>query len=63
MVVQSNQQQDIKPLQKKRPACPRCKAELEERVPRGFFAKHFLFFLPIKRYICYRCQRKRYVLY
>lgn len=47
---------------KKAPVCPRCKSELDNRVPRGFLVKKFLFFLPLKRYMCYKCQRKRYVL-
>jgi transposase-like protein len=63
MVVQINPQQGVKTAQKKKFLCPRCRAELEDRVPRGFFARHVLFFLPIKRYICYRCHRKRYVFY
>jgi len=47
---------------RKAPLCPRCKSELDTRIPRGFFVKKILFFLPIKRYMCYKCQRKRYVL-
>lgn len=54
-------QEDIKTVQKGRPLCPKCKTELDNRVPRGFFVKHILFFLPLKRYVCYKCQRKRYV--
>jgi transposase-like protein len=60
MVLSINEQE--KAEVKKAPVCPRCKAELDSRVPRGFFVKKFLFFLPLKRYICYRCQRKRYIL-
>jgi len=32
-----------------------------ERIPRGFLIKTFLFWLPVKRYKCYRCRRKRLV--
>jgi ribosomal protein L37AE/L43A len=49
--------------QRKYPLCPKCKTELDNRISRGFLVKKFLFFLPLKRYICYKCQRKRYVLY
>jgi len=34
---------------------------MEDRVPRGWFVKSFLFFLPLKRYRCYTCRTKRYV--
>lgn len=60
MVLSINEQE--KTELKKVPVCPRCKSELDNRVPRGFLVKKFLFFLPLKRYICYKCQRKRYVL-
>jgi ribosomal protein L37AE/L43A len=62
MVLPINSQQDLGTDQKKLPVCPKCKDELDNRVPRGFFVKHFLFFLPLKRYVCYRCQRKRYII-
>jgi ribosomal protein L37AE/L43A len=48
--------------QRQLPVCPKCKSELDNRVPRSFFVKNLLFFLPLKRYMCYKCQRKRYVL-
>ncbi len=60
MVLSINEQE--KTELKKAPVCPRCKSELDNRVPRGFLVKNLLFFLPLKRYMCYRCQRKRYVL-
>jgi transposase-like protein len=62
MVIQINSNESIRTEHKKMPLCPRCKTELDSRVPRSFFVKTVLFFLPLKRYICYRCQRKRYVL-
>jgi hypothetical protein len=46
---------------KKKRICPKCKQELDTRVPRGTIFKTFLFWLPVKRYICYNCQRKRYI--
>ena len=48
--------------QKKEPICPKCKNELDARIRRGFLVKTFLFWLPIKRYICYNCHRKLYKL-
>ena len=42
--------------------CPKCKNELHDRIHRAFFVKTFLFWLPLKRYMCYRCQRKIYKL-
>ncbi len=62
MVLPINSQQQEGIVQKKLPLCPKCKTELDNRVSRGFFVRHLLFFLPIKRYVCYRCQRKRYIL-
>jgi hypothetical protein len=41
--------------------CYRCKTGLEDRVRRGSLVKCFLFWLPIRKYICYRCKRGRYV--
>lgn len=42
--------------------CPRCKTGvLYERVPRPWWVKTFLFFLPLKRFKCYRCNRKSYI--
>jgi len=60
MVLSINQHE--KTEVKKTAVCPKCKSELDNRVPRGFFVKKVLFFLPLKRYMCYKCQRKRYIL-
>jgi hypothetical protein len=62
MTIPLNSEQGLKATVKKKAICPKCKTELDARVPRGFIAKNILFFLPLKRYVCYRCQRKRYVL-
>jgi ribosomal protein L37AE/L43A len=62
MVLQMDSNTTSKPEHKKLPLCPKCKSEVDSRISRGFFVKNLLFFLPLKRYVCYRCQRKRYVL-
>jgi hypothetical protein len=44
--------------------CPCGKAgrnELE-RISRGAVVKTFFFWLPIKRYKCYKCKRKKWIL-
>ncbi len=61
MTISLNPEDGPKAIVRKKAKCPSCKAELDDRVPRGFVAKKLLFFLPLKRYVCYRCQRKRYV--
>jgi hypothetical protein len=37
--------------------CGKGNASDLERIPRGVLLKTFLFFLPIKKYRCYRCLR------
>ncbi|AYL95042.1 hypothetical protein [Mucilaginibacter celer] len=39
--------------------CRSCKSELS-RIPRSGFVKFFLFGMPVKKYICYKCSRKTY---
>ncbi|SDE28805.1 hypothetical protein SAMN05216464_105106 [Mucilaginibacter pineti] len=56
-------EEDHKATQRRYPLCPKCKTELDNRISRGFLVKNVLFFLPLKRYICYKCQRKRYVFH
>jgi hypothetical protein len=41
--------------------CSKCKNSLEDRVHRGFFVKKLLFWLPIRKYMCYKCKRGQYV--
>jgi hypothetical protein len=36
--------------------------EFEYRVKRGVFVKNLLFWLPIKRYQCFGCLKRYYVL-
>jgi hypothetical protein len=56
------QANDVAPV--KDTPCPKCKLGiLEDRVPRSYFVKKVLWFLPLKRYICYRCFRKSYIWY
>lgn len=44
--------------------CPKCKkAILFERVPRSILIKGLLFFLPLRRYKCYGCNKKPYIFY
>jgi len=33
-----------------------------QRIPRGFFLKTFLFWLPVKHYKCHRCGRRHWVI-
>ena len=47
---------------KEAPKCPRCKAITVNRTPRPFSVRLLLFWLPLKRYSCYRCSRKFYLL-
>ncbi len=43
--------------------CPKCKkGHLDERVPRGTLVKTLLFWLPVRRYRCYNCYKKTYIL-
>jgi DNA-directed RNA polymerase subunit RPC12/RpoP len=46
---------------RRRMLCPKCKHGILDRIPRGTVVKSFLGFLPLRRYICYRCFRKVYV--
>jgi hypothetical protein len=39
--------------------CRVCNNSLS-RISRGALVKTFLSWLPLKRYVCYRCQRKTY---
>ena len=36
------------------------RAEIE-RIPRGFFVKTFFFWIPVRRYRCFKCKRKKLV--
>jgi hypothetical protein len=41
--------------------CPKCAAPLTDRVSRGLLVKVLLPWLPLKKYICYKCMASRYV--
>lgn len=43
--------------------CPRCNVELKHRVHRAVIVKALLFFLPVKRFKCYKCRKKYYFFY
>jgi len=65
IVISMNYQDEMQEhnvVRRKALPCPKCKrANLEDRVPRALFVKMFLWYLPLRRYICYRCNRKSYV--
>ena len=61
MVVSLKNKDDLIKSDKKVYNCPKCKSELDTRVPRSFFVKNFLFWLPLRRYTCYNCKRKFHV--
>jgi hypothetical protein len=42
--------------------CSKCKSALESRAHRSWFVKTFLFWLPIRKFKCYKCKRTQYVL-
>ncbi|HZY36345.1 MAG TPA: hypothetical protein VFE53_06830 [Mucilaginibacter sp.] len=42
--------------------CHKCSSTFHYRIPRGWFLKYVLFFLPIKVYFCGRCVKFRYIL-
>jgi len=46
------------------PLCPCGKANRAEleRIPRGLLIKTFLFWLPLKRYRCYKCKRNKLIM-
>lgn len=42
--------------------CPKCqKFELDTRLPRGFWVKHFLFWKAMKKYRCGSCGAEVYI--
>ncbi|HWZ05205.1 MAG TPA: hypothetical protein VNX40_16420 [Mucilaginibacter sp.] len=44
---------------KRKVVCRDCNTDLD-RIRRGFLVRTLLFWLPLKRYSCYRCRRKSY---
>jgi transposase-like protein len=57
------QDQPQKKAVKSYPVCPKCKKRMDIRVTRAILVKMLLFWLPIRRYKCSNCSRKRYILY
>jgi len=63
MVVSLNGDTSLTKAHKKVHTCPKCKGTANERVHRGFFVKTFLFWLPIRKYSCFKCNHKFYELH
>ncbi len=42
------------------PSCRKCNTKLD-RIPRGLIVKGVLFWLPVKRYICFKCNKKMHL--
>lgn len=40
--------------------CFKCKTTLDSRAHRSLFVKTFLFWLPIRKFKCYKCKRTQY---
>lgn len=62
MVLSLNNRDEHDDSAKKALMCPKCKISIQpaDRVSRGWLVKYLLFWMPLKRYICYRCNRKYY---
>jgi hypothetical protein len=52
---------DLVKTEKKVYHCHKCKSVCDTRIHRGPLVKVFLFFLPLRRYVCLHCKRKFYV--
>lgn len=48
-------------MPKKYLTCRKCGSVFHFVIPRGWFLKNVLFFLPIKTYFCAKCTKTRYV--
>jgi len=42
------------------PTCSKCKKEFDSRIPRGIVVKILLPWLPLKHYVCLRCDITKY---
>lgn len=40
--------------------CPYCKSTSNDRIPRGWFVKNVLFWIPVNHYLCHKCFMKHY---
>jgi len=61
LIKESKVFNDPEAVKKKRHQCPKCKVELYSRVHRGVLIKA-LFPNSVKRYFCYSCLHKYYVI-
>jgi len=63
LTVENNNDANERSL-KKELLCPRCKKSISprDRVSRGWFARTFLFWMPLRRFMCYNCNRKHYII-
>jgi hypothetical protein len=48
---------------KHQPCCPKCKIPFAERVPRSTIVKFLFGWLPLTKYVCYRCKSKHYTIH
>jgi len=62
MVVTLQDKTPKKNIQKTYPVCFWCKRKMDIRITRGVIVKSFFFWLPLRRYKCSGCGRKRYIL-
>lgn len=45
---------------KSKRTCRYCKSTGMERIPRSFIMKTLFFWLPVRRFVCYKCLKKQY---
>lgn len=62
-MVVSQQDKDTGQINSKNyPVCGKCNKRMDNRITRGALVKTLLFWLPLRRYKCNSCGRKRYVM-
>ena len=57
-IISAGKQKEVNTYQA--PLCKHCRKASLSRIQRGAIIKAFFSWLPLKRYICYRCHRKTY---
>jgi len=60
MTTELTMQAPAKPIKKKH-FCKSCNIELKQQVHRPWYIKKFLFFLPLRKYVCTKCLGEYYV--
>ena len=50
----------ISPSEKKAVACPKCKNDNTDRIPRSSLVKTFLPWSKLRHFVCYRCGNRFY---